>query len=186
MNINHTVIPGCAEITPKPLRDERGSFVKTFQQKLFSGLGLRTAFAEEYYSWSRHRVLRGLHFQTPPHDHVKLVYCVSGSVIDVVLDVRTGSPTYGRHVQVELSADKANMLYIPSGLAHGFYVTGDHAIMLYKVTTEYSPEHDSGIRWDSAGIPWPDAHPIISKRDSAFPGLTDFASPFTFQRESGS
>nr|MDA8101138.1 dTDP-4-dehydrorhamnose 3,5-epimerase [Nitrospiraceae bacterium] len=177
------IIPGCLELTPRVMLDERGSFVKTFHQGMFSDQGLETRFAEEYYSRSRRGVLRGLHFQMPPHDHIKMVYCVSGSVLDVVVDLRKGSPAYGRHVQIELTADKANMLYIPRGLAHGFFVTGDHAIMLYNVTTVYAPEHDSGIRWDSAGIPWPSTTPIISKRDGAFPSLADFTSPFTFPQE---
>ncbi len=182
MEIRPTHIPGCLELLPKIFQDERGSFVKTFHAGLFREQGLTTDFAEEYYSWSKRGVLRGLHFQIPPQDHIKLVYCLSGAVLDVVLDVRKGSPTYGNYAQVELSAEKANMLYIPSGLAHGFYVTADHAIMQYKVTTVYSPEHDAGIRWDSAGIPWPDANPVVSKRDTDFPTLTAFKTPFIFRR----
>lgn len=185
MEIIQTPIPGCFELHPKIFQDERGNFVKTFHEGMFRERGLETRFAEEYYSWSRRGVLRGLHFQLPPQDHIKLVYCASGAVLDVVVDLRKGSPSFGRHAQFELSAEKANMLYVPAGLAHGFYVTADHAIMLYKVTTVYSPAHDSGIRWDSAGILWPQANPIVSKRDSSFPALIDVASPFRFSGNEG-
>ncbi len=181
MDVKQTYIPGCLELILKPFKDERGTFVKTFHHDLFAANKLITQFAEEYYTFSRHGVLRGLHFQVPPMDHVKVVCCISGSVLDAVLDLRKGSPTYGGYELFELSAEKANMLYIPTGLAHGFYVTGDHAVMLYKVTTLHSPPHDAGIRWDSAGIAWPNAHPIISPRDRGFPSLADFSSPFIFE-----
>jgi dTDP-4-dehydrorhamnose 3,5-epimerase len=183
MDVKQTNIPGCLELVLKPFKDERGTFVKTFRQDLFAEQGLTTLFAEEYYSISQHGVLRGLHFQSPPMDHIKVVYCISGAVLDAVLDLRKGSPTYGRYELFELNAEKANMLYIPAGLAHGFYVTSNHAVMLYKVTTVYSPQLDAGIRWDSAGIPWPDTHPIISARDRDLPLLADFASPFIFEEK---
>ena len=185
MNIRTTTISGLFELLPKVISDERGHFVKTFHQDIFSEHGLATRFAEEYYSFSHNNVLRGLHFQKPPHDHVKMVYCVSGSIIDAVLDLRIGSTTYGSHELFDLSAEKANTLYIPSGLAHGFYVTSDHAIMMYKVTTVYAPEHDAGVLWNSAGINWPSATPIVSKRDAEFVKFTDFTSPFSYHPEDG-
>ncbi|HOP41027.1 MAG TPA: dTDP-4-dehydrorhamnose 3,5-epimerase [Geobacteraceae bacterium] len=181
MRIKETTIPGCREIFPCILRDQRGAFVKTFHDEVFHSNGLATDWREEYYSVSRHGVLRGLHFQLPPHDHEKLVYCTAGSVIDAVVDLRKGSPTYGRHLIVKLSADQGNMLYIPRGLAHGFYVTDESATMLYKVSSVYSPEYDSGILWNSAGIPWPDDNPDISTRDAGFSSLDRFLSPFTFE-----
>jgi len=181
MNIRTTTISGLFELLPKMLRDERGHFVKTFHQDIFTEHGFTTRFAEEYYSFSHKNVLRGLHFQKPPLDHVKMVYCVSGAVIDAVLDLRTGSNTFGSYELFDLSAEKANVLYIPSGLAHGFYVTSDHAIMMYKVTTVYAPEHDAGIHWNSAGIPWPSSTPIVSKRDAEFVQFTDFTSPFLYR-----
>lgn len=177
-----TMIPGCYEIHPKILKDERGLFVKTFHWDAFQNRGLVTHFAEEYYSYSKHGVLRGLHFQTPPMEHTKVVYCLSGEALDVVVDLRVGSSTYGKHIMITLSSEKANMIYIPQGLAHGFYVTGQHAIMLYKVTSVYSPENDSGILWNSVGADWPDDDPIISKRDQIFTSFDLFKSPFIFQR----
>lgn len=182
--VNHTGIPGCFEVRPKIFKDERGLFVKTFHHELFVANGLETRFAEEYYSFSRQGVLRGMHFQLPPHDHIKLVYCVSGEVVDVVVDLRVGSPTYGKYETIVLSAQNANMLYIPAGLAHGFYVTSESATMMYKVTTVYSPEHDAGILWNSLDIPWPAAHPIVSDRDSGFAPFSDFKSPFSYTGQS--
>jgi len=109
---------------------------------------------------------------------VKLVYCVRGKVFDAVLDLRKDSPAYGKHAAVELSAEKANMLYLPRGVAHGFYTLTEDAVMMYKVTTVYSPEHDCGILWNSAGIPWPDSSPNISSRDSSFTNFNDFETFF--------
>ncbi|WP_017719593.1 dTDP-4-dehydrorhamnose 3,5-epimerase [Kamptonema formosum] len=180
MQIRETKIPGCYEITPDVFKDERGSFVKTFHQDIFKTHQLETKFAEEYYSVSHRNVLRGLHFQLPPEAHTKMVYCVQGQVIDAVVDLRVGSPTFGQFALFDLSAEKANTLYIPPGVAHGFYVTGETAIMMYKVSTVYSPEHDTGIHWDSVGIPWPCTEPIVSKRDSSFAALSEFKSPFIY------
>ncbi|MGI9860905.1 dTDP-4-dehydrorhamnose 3,5-epimerase [Moorella naiadis] len=181
MIVNKTEIPGCYEIRPVIFKDERGIFVKTFHQEVFAKNQLATYFAEEYYSFSHHGVLRGLHFQMPPKDHIKLVYCVSGEVIDTVVDLRRGSPTYGKFQIFTLNAEKSNILYIPSGLAHGFYVISENAILVYKTTTVYSPEHDAGILWNSVGIPWPNEKPIISKRDSEFVAFEDFVTPFIYQ-----
>ncbi|MDU0459972.1 MAG: dTDP-4-dehydrorhamnose 3,5-epimerase [Geobacteraceae bacterium] len=180
MRIIATDIPDCFEILPPVFADERGKFVKTFQRELFAEHGMAVDYAEEYYSSSHHGVLRGLHFQLPPHQHAKLVYCLSGEVIDAVLDLRVGSPAFGRHVTLSLSGEKANMLYIPPGLAHGFYVNGDHALMQYKVTSAYAPEYDTGILWSSAGIAWPETKPLVSVRDAGFITLERFESPFVF------
>ena len=185
MVIQETEIPGCYELTPPIFRDERGEFVKTFHEEIFSQHNFATHFPEEYYSLSRKDVLRGLHFQIPPRDHVKLVTCVVGEVFDVVVDLRVGSPTYGRHKSFILNADKANMLYIPAGLAHGFCVIGAPALMLYKVTSVYSPEHDTGILWNSADISWPVERPVVSARDAGFKPLSAFESPFRYEEERG-
>lgn len=178
MRIEETKLEGCFELTPEVHKDERGIFVKTFHKDTFAEKGLETHFAEEYYSVSRQRVLRGLHFQTPPMDHVKLVYCVLGKVTDVVLDLRKQSQTYGKFETFELDADKHNMIYIPKGMAHGFYVLSESATLLYKVTTIYSSSNDSGVLWNSAGVPWPDDNPIMSERDKGFARLEDFDTPF--------
>ncbi|MFZ5484202.1 MAG: dTDP-4-dehydrorhamnose 3,5-epimerase [Pseudomonadota bacterium] len=175
-----TPLPGCVELRPRIHQDDRGRFVKVFQREAFLALGLAVDFAEEYYSVSRKGVIRGLHFQRPPMDHAKLVYCVAGQVQDAVVDLRAGSPTRGCHAWVELSAERGNMLYIPSGLAHGFCVLSESATLVYKVTSPHSPEHDAGIRWDSAGIPWAVDGPILSERDLRHPAFDDFLTPFIY------
>lgn len=175
-------LPGVFLLKPKVIEDMRGRFVKTLHEEWFTDHSLESSFVEEYYSVSRPGVLRGLHFQRPPMDHVKMVYAIAGRVLDAVVDLREGSPTYRQHALFELSAERGEILYIPQGLAHGFYVPGEKdATLVYKVSTVYSPEHDAGILWSSAGIQWPDANPVLSPRDSAFPKLQDFHSPFKFE-----
>jgi dTDP-4-dehydrorhamnose 3,5-epimerase len=175
--VRPTLLPGCHELIAAIREDARGIFVKTVHADFFRQHGLRSDFQEQYYSVSHRHVLRGLHFQLPPQDHAKLVYCTSGRVLDAVVDVRPG-PTYGRHILVELSGEKANMIYIPAGCAHGFLTLSDSATMVYNVTSAYSPQHDSGIRWDSAGIDWPTECPTVSDRDAGLIALKDFATPF--------
>ncbi len=178
-----TALPGCLELRPPCMEDERGRFVKVFNRDSYIELGLDTEFREEYYSSSRQGVIRGLHFQVPPAEHTKLVYCVEGTVQDVVVDLRAGSPSFGKHAVVELSADAANMLYIPAGLAHGFCVLSERATMVYKVTSQYSAENDKGILWNSVGIDWAVGNPILSTRDRSHPRLEDFDTPFRFSAE---
>ena len=178
-DIKPNKISGCFELQPKVFEDTRGRFIKVFHEQAFIEKGLETHFAEEYYSISNKNVIRGMHFQLPPRDHVKVVYCVQGEVMDVVVDLRIGSPTYGQYATFELSAEKANSIYIPKGMAHGFCVLSELAIMVYKVSTIYSPEHDAGISWDSMGIPWPTKEPCMSDRDKSFQPLTNFKSPFS-------
>ena len=148
---------------------------------MFAAHGLETKFTEEYYSVSHKNVVRGMHFQLPPMDHVKMVYCVEGEVMDAVVDLRVGSPTYGQYVLFELSAEKANSIYIPKGMAHGFCAMSEQAIMVYKVSTSYSPANDAGILWNSVGIPWPSSKVIMSARDESFLPLDKFASPFKYE-----
>ena len=180
MRFQPTPIPGCFEIPLPTCRDARGTFVKTFQSDRFAESHLATRFAEEYYTVSHRGVLRGLHFQVPPRDHDKIVYCLSGEVMDAIVDLRRGSPGYGRHHVFRLSGENPALVYIPRGVAHGFYVLSDQAIMAYKVTSAYSPEHDKGILWNSAGIPWPDRAPLLSERDMRFSPLGEFRTPFIF------
>ena len=181
MRIKKTKIPGCFNIDAFKMEDDRGTFVKTFHKDLFEKYNLDTDYVEEYYSYSVRRVIRGLHFQTPPMEHTKLVYCAYGKVMDAVVDLRVGSPSYGRYQVFELSADKGNLLYIPTGLAHGFAVLSDSAVVVYNVTTVYSAKCDNGILWNSAGIPWPYDNPIMSDRDKMFETFQEFASPFLFE-----
>lgn len=181
--VHRTALPGCLELSPPRQQDERGSFVKVFHRDAFAALKLPVDFPEVYYSLSQRDVVRGLHFQTPPAQHAKLVHCPQGRIRDAVVDLRAGSPTFGQHCVVELSSEAANMLYIPPGLAHGFRTLSDTAIVVYHVSSQYSPEHDKGIRWNSAGIAWGIEQPILSERDAAHPALADFATPFRYEGE---
>jgi len=174
-------LTGCFELQPKVLADARGRFVKVFNEQAFAALGLQTDFAEEYYSVSYKNVIRGMHLQWPPMDHVKMVYCVEGDVLNVVVDLRVGSPTYGQHAIFELSGAQANSIYIPKGMAHGFCARSEQATMVYKVSATYSPVHDAGILWDSLGIQWPTTDVIMSARDQGFPVLEQFESPFRYE-----
>lgn len=171
-------IAGVRLLQPTPYSDARGSLVKTIREDIFAGHGIPTKFAEQYYSVSVRNVLRGLHFQMPPHDHYKLVTCVEGEVFDVVVDLRKGSKTYGGHESFDLNGATGDSVFVPSGCAHGFYVRSDTAIVLYNVSSLYAPSHDTGIRWDSAGVVWPCTDPAVSDRDAGLMRLPDFSTPF--------
>jgi len=178
MEFIHTTLQGCYQVRPFYAQDERGFFVKTFHTERFSAIGLPTEWQEEYYSSSRKGVIRGMHFQTPPHDHEKLVYCIQGRALDVVLDLRKDSPTFGRHFAVELDAACGHGVMIPKGMAHGFLALTDNVLMTYKVTSVYAPENDAGIRWDSFGFNWGVEQPTVSVRDSIHPIFANFDTPF--------
>jgi len=179
MQLLESSLQGCFEIQNRRFEDERGLFVKTFHKPTFEKLGLHTDFPEEYYSTSKKGVIRGMHFQLPPHDHVKLVYCSSGSVMDVVVDLRKGSPTFGKYAVFEVTSEKNNMIYIPKGMAHGFCALKDQTIMHYKQSTVYSPEHDAGILWSSIDVDWGIDKPVLSERDQGFERFENFETPFT-------
>jgi len=174
-----TEVKDCYEIFPQEFSDQRGKLVKTFHEGMFKEKGLGANFAEEYFSVSQKGVLRGLHFQLPPHAYSKLFYCINGAVLDVLVDLRVGSPCYGKALCFDLSADKANVLYIPEGIAHGFYVVSDGATIVCKTSTVYAPEHDAGISWKSVDM-WPTDNPMLSDKDKRLPLLQDFVSPFKF------
>jgi len=178
MKIVDTSIMGCYEVYPLDLRDHRGRFVKPFHREEFREAGLELDVKEEYYSVSRKNVLRGLHFQLPPKATIKAVTCLSGTIFDAVVDLRVGSPTYLKHFEVELSEEKGNLLFIPGGLAHGFCTLSQEATVLYICSEVYSQEHDTGLKWDSAGIPWPLKDPIVSEKDNGLIKLEQFDSPF--------
>lgn len=180
-DVRRTSISGCYEIRPRVFEDARGRFVKVFNQDVFAALGFETNFAEEYYSVSHKGVIRGMHFQTPPMDHVKVVYCTQGAVFDVVVDLRRGSPTYGHAATFSLSAEDGNFVYIPKGMAHGFCAVSENATLVYKVSTVYAPEHDAGILYNSVNVEWPAPAPIMSDRDLRFPSLNEFESPFIYE-----
>ena len=179
--IEPSKLAGCYKFSPKIIGDVRGRFVKIFHEPSYTALGLETNFAEEYYSVSHNNVIRGLHFQVPPMDHVKMVYCLEGHALDVVLDLRVGSPTYGQFEMFELNSFNSSSIYIPKGMAHGFCALSENTIMVYKVSTVYSPTHDAGILWNSVGIQWPTTEVIMSARDQNFPTLEHFESPFIYE-----
>ena len=178
LTFRKTGLEGCLELQPSIKDDCRGRFVKTFMYSHYSAQGLATNFKEEYYSVSEQGVVRGVHFQRPPHAHTKLVYCCEGTVLDVIVDLRKSSPTFKQAVTVNLSAEQGNMIYIPQGFGHGFCVLSKTATLLYKVTSEYAQEFDDGILWSSIPIDWPINTPRISKRDAGFSSLFEFESPF--------
>jgi dTDP-4-dehydrorhamnose 3,5-epimerase len=183
VDIVETTLPGCHELRARVLGDARGSFVKTYVRDQFEQAGLRTDWREEYHSVSARGVIRGMHFQTPPHDHAKTVFCVAGEVTDVVLDLRTGSPSFGRHASFVLSATNGVGLYIPSGCAHGFTSRSESATMTYKVTSVHAPAHDAGVAYDSFGFDWQVADPVLSDRDSRHSPYATFAPVFAFDPE---
>jgi dTDP-4-dehydrorhamnose 3,5-epimerase len=178
MKLKESKIQGCYEILPNIFNDDRGKFVKTIYEPFFKENSLEIDYPEVFYSISKKNVLRGLHFQTPPKEQTKLIFCPDGAVIDVVVDLRKGSPTYGQFDIFSLTSELGNSIYIPSGLAHGFYVQSEYAIVVYNATNEFSPQHDSGIRWDSLSVPWPNKNPIISNKDLQLVSFIDFKSPF--------
>ncbi len=179
IKVMHTALPGCFELHPATTRDARGSFSKLYHQPLWASFGLCTHFAEEFMTRSGPGVLRGLHFQRPPQDHVKTVMCLEGRVLDVALDLRVHSPTYRQHISLELSGALGNAIYLAPGVAHGFCVTSAEALLYYRTSSVYSPAHDDGVRWDSASIEWPLVAPLLSERDRNLPALDHFVSPFT-------
>lgn len=166
-----TYISGVYILENPIFSDERGTFKKTVNSEDFSALGLDCNFKELYYSINKKNVIRGMHFQTPPADHVKMVYCISGSITDVVLDIRKSSLTYGKFFTIDLSVSDARYVYIPKGCAHGFAAHEDNTIVHYAQTSCYDSEHDSGILFSSFGFDWKIEQPIVSQRDSNFPPL---------------
>lgn len=160
-------LAGCYLVDLPNSSDVRGCFVKTFSDAAFSQNLLGEVFQETFVSTSQQNVVRGMHWQKPPHDHAKLVSCISGRILDVVVDLRKSSPTFGEHVAIELDARKPRAMLIGKGLAHGFCSLEDKTITIYQVTSEHSRDHDVGIRWDSFGFRWPVRNPIVSERDQA-------------------
>nr|WP_240352603.1 dTDP-4-dehydrorhamnose 3,5-epimerase [Pectobacterium versatile] len=168
VKINTTNLANLYEIENRLFKDERGFFVKTYHAPTFIENSLENNFTESFYSTSHKGVLRGMHFQLPPYDHTKLVYCASGEILDVVVDIRIGSKTFGNYFSTILSAEKANALYIGRGYAHGFLTLSESATMVYMTSTVHAPDYDAGIRWDSFGFDWGIDKPIISTRDLSF------------------
>lgn len=177
---NDTPIPGVKLITLNAIEDERGWFLKTFHAPTFAAVGLETDFPESFVSLSKRNVIRGMHFQTPPHDHAKIVRCLIGRVLDVVLDLRRQSATYGQYATFKLDAANPQAVYIPRGMAHGFLTLSDEAVLEYHTSTVHHPASDSGIRWDSFGFDWGlgEAVSTLSARDRAFAAFDMADLPF--------
>jgi len=183
MPIETTTLPGLRIFTPQVFRDARGFFFESYNQELWRDSGVDAVFVQDNHSMSLRGALRGLHFQMPPAAQVKLVRCVRGAIWDVAVDVRVGSPAFGRWLGIELSADNFRQLYIPEGFAHGFCVLSDEAEVLYKTSRLYSPAHERGIAWNDPdlGIEWPVADPVLSKRDDAAPSLAAYLADTPFR-----
>jgi dTDP-4-dehydrorhamnose 3,5-epimerase len=175
--------------TPRRFGDARGWFVESYNARSMAERGVRDVFVQDNHSLSVPvGTVRGLHFQTPPHGQVKLVRCTRGAILDVVVDIRKGSPTYGRSVQAELSAENGRQIHIPIGFAHGFVTLEDHSEVMYKVSDYYAPSSDGGIRWDDPDVaidwPLPKSGAVLSPKDMMLPFLRDFDSPFLYEGQS--
>ncbi len=185
MEVIKTAIEGVVIIKPRLFTDARGYFFESFSQKEFDKKVRPVQFVQDNESCSSYGVMRGLHFQRPPFTQAKLVRCVHGAVLDVAVDIRRGSPTYGQHVAVELTENNHFQFFIPQGFAHGFAVLSDVAIFQYKCDNFYHPESDGGINIldGSLGIDWRIStdHAILSEKDIKHPLLRDFDSPFEYE-----
>ncbi len=180
MKILSTTIPDVKILEPRVFEDSRGYFLESFSQKIFNEKVADTVFVQDNESRSTYGVLRGLHFQKPPMAQAKLVRVIEGAVLDVAVDIRSGSPTYGQYVSVELSADNKRQLFVPRGFAHGFVVLSPNVVFQYKCDNYYSPEHEGGIAWNDPdlNIDWqvPMEDVILSEKDKKQPAFSDFTS----------
>ena len=174
MNVLKTELPGVLILEPKRFGDDRGFFMEMFHAKRYADADIPGPFVQDNFSRSAKGILRGLHFQEP-HAQGKLVQVLAGAVYDVAVDVRRGSPTFGKFVGVELSVDNRRQLWVPAGFAHGFCVLSESADFHYKCTDVYTPASERGIAWNDPdlGIPWPVTSPLLSPKDSAAPRLKD-------------
>ena len=183
MKFIETKISDLIIIEPTVFEDARGYFLESYNQKKFEEIVGKISFVQDNESKSSKGVLRGLHFQKPPFQQAKLVRCIEGEVLDVAVDIRKNSKTYGKHVAVLLSGENKRQLFVPRGFAHGFLVLSNSAIFAYKVDNTYAPDHDAGIRWNDKelNIQWgmKDSQVIVSEKDAELPFFSKFESPFT-------
>ena len=175
-------IPEVLHVQPDVFADVRGAFAETFKASEFKKLGIEEPFVQVNRSSNRGPVLRGLHYQLNPKAQGKLISVVVGSIFDVAVDIRKGSPTFGKWVGETLTAEGQNMLYVPEGFAHGFYTLSETAEVIYYCTDEYSPEHERGIAWNDASlaIAWPGSEPLLSDKDKAYPVLAEAETNFEY------
>ena len=184
MKFAETKILDLIIIEPTVFGDARGYFLESYNKEKFEEVIGKTPFVQDNESKSSKGVLRGLHFQKPPFEQAKLVRCIEGEVLDVAVDIRKNSKTYGKHVAVVLSGENKRQLFVPRGFAHGFVVLSDTATFAYKVDNIYAPDHDAGIRWNDKelNIQWgiENSEVLVSEKDSKLPLFSGFKSPFTF------
>lgn len=182
MKFIETKIKGVYVIEPVVFGDDRGFFIESYSKKIFEENGLYIDFIQDNHSKSSKGVLRGLHFQKPPFEQTKLVRVTSGEVLDVAVDMRVGSPTFGQHESIILTAENKKMFLIPKGFAHGFIVLSDTADFIYKVDNYYSKEHDGGLLWNDPklGIDWKISQPILSEKDKIQPTLDQLGQIFEY------
>lgn len=182
MKFIETKIKDLKIIEPSFFEDKRGYFLESYNQNEFDKIISKVSFVQDNESKSSKGILRGLHFQKPPFDQAKLVRCIEGKVLDVAVDLRNRSKTYGQHLAIELSNENKRQLFVPRGFAHGFLVLSESAIFAYKVDNIYAPKYDAGIKWNDRelNIDWGIEHNkvIVSEKDSVLPYFTDFKSPF--------
>jgi dTDP-4-dehydrorhamnose 3,5-epimerase len=178
MHIEPAPLAGAFSISLPHSSDLRGSFTKTFHHEKLSQAGINFRLQESYFSFSKKDVIRGMHFQLPPHQHSKIVFCPSGAILDVIIDLRAQSATFGQYCSAILSEDNHLAYYVPEGFAHGFRALTENAMTYYLVSSVYQPSADTGIAYDSIGFDWGTAAPILSARDLSFQRLADFESPF--------
>jgi dTDP-4-dehydrorhamnose 3,5-epimerase len=178
MKFNNTEISDLYLIEYDLFNDQRGSFLKTYNKELFKKNNLCCSFEESFYSVSNKNVFRGMHFQTPPFDHVKLINVIRGSIIDIVLDIRKDSLTYGKYIQFDLSENDSKGLYIGTGLAHGFYSKDNNTIVQYHTSTVQDKDSESGIKWNSFGMKLNFENIIISDRDNNLPDFSTQTNHF--------
>lgn len=180
MIIRKTEIEGLLEIEPKVFPDSRGYFFESFRTDVLREAGITAAFVQDNESMSQKGVLRGLHFQAPPYEQGKLVRVIKGSVLDVAVDIRVGSPTYGQHVSIVLSEQNKKLFWVPPGFAHGFLVLEDDTIFSYKCTGYYNKASEGAVKWDdpALGIDWNISDPVLSDKDKIAPLLSQIDSPF--------
>ena len=183
MKFIKTELPDVYIIEPTVFGDTRGYFLESYNQNMFKEVVGKTCFVQDNESKSSKGVLRGLHFQKTPFEQAKLVRCIEGEVLDVAVDIRKKSKTYGQHITVLLSGENKRQLFVPRGFAHGFLVLSDSATFAYKVDNTYAPDHDAGIRWndEELSIKWgiEDGDVLLSEKDSQLPFFSEFESPFT-------
>lgn len=190
MLVSDLALPGIKLLTPKKHGDGRGFFSETYNRRTLLDHGIDTSFVQDNHAFSAEKgTVRGLHFQTPPHAQAKLVRVLRGAILDVVVDIRTGSPTFGQHVSAVISAKDWNQILVPVGFAHGLITLEPDTEVLYKVSDHYSPEHDKGLLWNdpALGIDWGirDEEAILSEKDRRQPRLTELPAYFHYEGTDG-